>query len=449
MSMADTAGRTDVDLAAYKLGYCELGRIFTCFSHLLLRHARQLGSKRLAFVSRDGDLLMRCTARMVERIGRAERPALSYVHISRQTSFLPALNVIDSSVLDAALEIRGERAALAAALTYLGMPLAPIASILARLSIDPDRSDISPETISVLVADEQFRLAVRQEGDRQRSLLAAYLEQEHIGNGVATLLVDIGWRGSILTNINSAFSKAAAFEPLAGAFLGLWSEGKPLSGFPAGTVGLIADIRRRRNVLEASAWFAAFLLEAVCRANEGTTVGYQVQGERVAPILAGDSESRRAEEQAAPLATEIRRGIMDYLEEHGATSEWLNAPEDTLRIRAQRSLLRLACFPRAGEIEVGARLVHTEGHTPNWSANLINSVEIGPLAHPRRWLAGLASPWRTGYIGRTGGPALASAFLLLESVLLALPPDARLLLARMARRAAGGNLRPPSKRRIP
>ena len=442
MSMEKPANKPDVTQSAYKLGYNELGSIFVCFSHLLLRHARQMDCQRLAFVSRDGDLLMRCTERLAKCIGGADWPAFSYVHASRQASFLPALKTIEKSALEVALEIRGERASLSAALTYLGMPLMPISAILARLAIDPYRSDISPEAISILVGDEQFRLAVRQESDRQKALLAAYLEQEHIGNGIVTLLVDIGWRGSILTNINSAFSGTAGFEPLAGAFFGLWSEDKSPSGFPAGTVGVLADIRRRRNVLEAAAWFSAFLLEAICRANEGTTVGYEPRGEKIEPILAGDSESRRAEDRVMPLVAEIRRGIMNFIDEHGASDEWLAASEKQLRKHAQRSLLRLACFPRAGEIAVGAQLVHTEGHTPDWWAHLIDSPGISPISHPLRWIAGLASPWRAGYIRHTGGPVLALGFLLLESALLAVSPNARSLLTRVARRAAGGANRP-------
>lgn len=441
MSVADSTSRPDVHRAAYTLGYRELGSIFACFSHLLLKQARQVGSRRLAFVSRDGDLLMRCTARLAEHIGDMDRPIFSYVYISRQTSFLPALDAIDKSALEAALAVRGERATLSAALTYLGMPLAPIASVLVRLAVDPERSDVSPDTISVLVADEQFQFAVQRESDRQRTLLAAYLEQEHIGTGATTLLVDIGWRGSILTNINSAFPATTAFDPPAAAFLGLWSEGKVPSGFPAGTVGLLADIRRRRNILEASAWLAAFLLEAVCRANEGTTVGYELRGDKVMPILASDSKSRRAEERALPVVTEIRRGIMDFIDERAASREWLTASSGQLRRRAQRSLLRLACFPRAEEIEVGAQLVHTEGHTPDWWTYLIDASGAGPMSRPRRWLAGLASPWRAGYIRHTGGPFLAAGFMLLESALLAVSPNVRAVLSRMARRVAGGTLR--------
>lgn len=449
MSPVALATQPDSDSAAYRLGYRELSGAFTCFSHLLLRHGRQRGSRHMAFVARDGDLLMRCTARLIERLGDNDQPTLSYVNISRRTSFLPALGTIDAEMLGAAFEVRGNRARLSEALAYLGMSLAPIAPVLARLAIDPEKSDASSEAISTLVADEQFQLAVRRESDRQRALLAAYLKQENIGTGAATLLVDIGWRGSILTNLQQAFSRESAFEPPAGAFLGLWSEGKALPEFPAGTIGLLADIRRRRNALEASPWFAAFLLEAVCRANEGTTIGYEILGNKVAPILAGDSESRKSEEKATPIVAEIRRGILDFIEEHGTESRWLTASDDMLRRRAQNSLLRLACFPQAQNLAIGARLVHTEGHTPDWWIHLVDPVGANPVLHPRRWLAGLASPWRTGYIHHTGGPILAAGFLILESLLLACPPDVRTLLTRTARKSADGSFRTTYSRHIP
>lgn len=441
--------RSDIELAAYKVGYRELGAVLTCFSHLLLRLAHRMGSGHLAFVARDGELLMRSTMRLVERLDQPDRHTFSYVHLSRQTSFLPALETLDEKTLGAAFAVRGDKGTLSEALAYLGMPLAPIAVILARLDISPERTDLSPGDTAKLIADEQFQQAVRTEGARKKALLEAYLAQERIGAGPATLLVDIGWRGSILANLATAFSEDEAFKAPTGAFLGLWSETEIPSKLPASAIGLIADMRRRRNALEASAWFAAFLLEAVCRANEGTTVGYEFRGNKVVPILAGDSESRRAEAEAAPIVTAIRRGVMDFIDGHGAAREWIDASEKALRLRAQRSLLRLACFPRNEEILVGRRLVHTEGHAPEWWTPLIAPTGPRPIIHPRRWLAGLASPWRAGYVQHTGGPLLAAGFLLMESVLLASSPNVRNLLSQLARRAADGSFRHSAKRRTP
>ncbi len=271
----------------------------------------------------------------------------------------------------------------------------------------------------------------------EKALLAAYLEQENIGTSAATLLVNIGWRGTIPANLQAAFAGKAAFVAPAGVFLGLWSESGPPTRLPAGSVGLLADIRRQRNIFEGAAWYAAFLLEAVCRADEGTTLGHELRDGKVVPFLADATTSRRAEAQAASLVAEIRRGIMDYIDEHGADAAWSAASDAQLRRQAQRSLLRLACFPTAEEIAIGARLVHTEGQAPDWWVHLIDpNATANPLLAPRRWLTGLASPWRTGYIRHTGGPILAAAYLCLESILLASPPHFRALLAQLARRTA-------------
>lgn len=418
--------------AAYDFGYKSLGKVFVCFGHLLLRHARRLGVTRLAFVARDGDLLMRSTARLCESIGEVDRWALSYVSLSRQASFLPALESIDEAALAAAAAVCGERGSVAEALRYLGMPLAPLVPVFDRLSISPEGPAVAIDAMARLVADRQFQSCVRQESERQRTLLAAYLQQENIGAGAAALLVDIGWRGSILANLKAAFSPDSGFAAPPGAFLGLWSEGRPLPALPPGTVGLLADARCRNNVLEAAAWFAAFLLEAVCRANEGTTTGYEMRDGKVAPVLAGDSASRRAEAETAPMVTEIQRGILDFVDEHGAADCWLQASDDSLRRRAQRTLLRLACFPSKAELRVGAQLVHSEGHAPNWWSRLIEDRDLPSPWCPRRWLAGLASPWRTGYIRCTGGPLLAAAFLIFESLLLATSPGIRAAITRLA-----------------
>lgn len=425
--------------AAYRLGHDALGQVFTCFGHLLLRHAERTGRHRLAFVARDGDLLMHVAQRLIVLTGMTKRTACTYVHLSRQATFLPALRFIDAASIEKARGVRTGNGSLAKALAYLGLPLASIAPVLDLLDIDPHAPDISPDAVNRLLADERFRQTVHEEYERQRALLAAYLVQEHIGTDATTLLVDIGWRGTILTNLRSACSDQTDFHLPAGAFLGLWSEHSPPTELPMEAIGLLADMRRSRNIFESAAWFAAFLLEAVCRADEGTTLTYESRGGRIVPIMASDSASRRAERQATPVVKEIRRGVMDYIETHGSDARWSGESDELLRRRARRSLLRLACFPTAAEVAVGTLLVHTEGQAPDWWAYLIYPRKT---VSPRTWLAGLASPWRTGYIRHTGGPVLATAHLLLESALLVIPAEFRLSLARLARRVAGGADRP-------
>ena len=69
-----------------------------------------------------------------------------------------------------------------------------------------------------------------------------------------------------------------------------------------------------------------------------------------------------------------------------------------------------------------------------WSAPLIASPLHRPWGSPRAWMAGLASPWRTGYLMATGGVLLAGAYALLEAALLAAPAHWRTALRDAARR---------------
>ena len=81
----------------------------------------------------------------------------------------------------------------------------------------------------------------------------------------------------------------------------------------------------------------------------------------------------------------------------------------------------LAFFPTGDEIEAVSGLAHTEGHVTSWSRPLIDAERPSPVFSPRRWLGGLTSPWRSGYVMATGGRVLASLFVALESLLVAFP----------------------------
>jgi hypothetical protein len=99
--------------------------------------------------------------------------------------------------------------------------------------------------------------------------------------------------------------------------------------------------------------------------------------------------------------------------------------EKRLRRRVQRRMLRLAFFPRAWELEAVAAMVHTESHAEDWSQPLVSPVRVHPWRSPRRWMEGLSSPWRSGYVAATGGYPFALAFFCLETILTASPPSLR------------------------
>jgi FMN phosphatase YigB (HAD superfamily) len=72
------------DDPAFIVGYSVFGPILVAFTRLLLAQAERDGAKVLAFVARDGDLLLRLARILSRALPEEERPFLSYLHLSRR-----------------------------------------------------------------------------------------------------------------------------------------------------------------------------------------------------------------------------------------------------------------------------------------------------------------------------------------------------------------------------
>ena len=402
----------DADIA-YRFGHEVLGPVFSTFAKLLTREVRHRGWQRLAFIARDGDLLREVMRRWLDAQPSRPQPVLDYIYLSRRATALAASRRIDAAALTQQQEIRAPGSLLARTLAFHGLA----AQVL------PDNID-----------DPRFQAAVAEAAAAQTELLADYLNQERLGTDDTTLLVDIGWRASIQQALNRAFAGASAFKPLPACYLGLWADTAKLPAAPA--MGLLGDRFRRRSLWESAPWQAAFLLEPICRAAHGTVLGYARDAAGwVQPQLDENSPTRLAELGAQSQADAIRQGLLDYVAQ-AALATQVPEPTQRLRRRAQLKLLRLAWLPNLAEVSLLSGLVHTESHVADWAPALVSHERPSPWRSPRRWLAGLASPWRGGYVAVTVGRLGGLAFLGLEALLIAFPATRRRLQA-WARRAAG------------
>ena len=405
---------------AYRLGYASLGPALAVFCHLLVVQAARRGLGRLAFVSRDGDLLMKATAALLANAPFLPAVRLDYLHCSRRAVALPALERLDAEALAQAGAIKAGGPEQARLFAYFGL--------------DPGAlpPDCQGRPLGDLLGEAGFQAHVADRARGQRALLKDYLAQAGLLGRAGAALVDVGWKGTIQASLARAFAGDPDYPGLPGFYLGLWSE----TGQPPvpGAEGLLGD--GTRSLREAAPWHLAFLFEAVCRAREGTVLGYERLGDgRVAPVLETGGPARGAERAGEDAAERVRAGILDRVAWYGRTLTPAG-PFRNARFRAQAGLLRLAFFPRAWELEAVASLVHTESHAPAWSEPLLDPARPSPLTSPRRWLRGLASPWRAGYVAATGGWPLAGAFFLFEAF-LARYPRTWARLRGLARRLAG------------
>ncbi len=416
----------------FRVGYQSLGPIFAAFSQLLLTESRDRGIGRLAFVARDGDLLQEATARLAASAQCLDVPAMKYVYFSRRSVALPHLGTLDAEALRQVRSIRCGGPLLERLLAYFCIDLGALPDDLARKVHD------DPPDVDAFLADPRLRGIVDERRVIYESMLEGYLRQEGLWGAKETAaLVDVGWRATIQTALNETFVDRSGFTPMAGFYVGLWSESGPLPSPGAPAWGLLCDLRRGRGLLEGAFWQLALVFEAVCRASHGTVIGYERDAaDRVQPVLAAGTAAREAELTREERIARIREGILAHIDSWGESiGPSLPVPLG-LRLRTQWHAFRLAFFPRRWEIRALGDLVHTESHAETWSVPLISVQRPSPLTAPREWVAGLASPWRSGYVAATGGPLLSLVFVLVEGLLTRFP-SIRTRLQEITRRWAG------------
>jgi hypothetical protein len=425
----------NVDLAR-KIGQEILGPIFTGWGHLLLRAASRRRLRRMFFVARDGFLLQQVCAELLKLEDLEEPPSLEYLHLSRRSTLLPARGTIDAEGIESALAVRAGELTLASLLEYHGIVEEHYLPVLGDLDTTPETPVISPRQGLQLLKVAELGTLMEVEAAEQRAALLDFLLAGHdIASGSAAL-VDIGWRGSIQRNLSQALLSIPHLAPPAGLYLGLWREDGAAAALPRDAEGLLGDLRRGRTLHESAPWQASLLLEAICRADEGSTQCFHMIDGRGAPIIANSlGQARSAERAGNKLAEAVREGIVDHIQHHAHEDRWRCAEAAVLRHELQACLLRLAFFPSPEEIRLGEHLVHSESHDLRWNAPLVLPRPAHPLRSPRQWLAGLASPWRGGYVMATSRFA-ARIHRSAESILIALPPRSRENVRRVALRLA-------------
>lgn len=419
----EAAAASAIPAYAYDLGYAGLGRVFAGFAELLLDEARRRNVQQLAFLARDGHFLMEASERLARFLSDAPDLRTRYVHVSRRSALLASRDRLTAADVHEALHVRAAGGPMHRVLAYFNIDPTAVAGAVSSAGYMSINAVSKECDILRVVESPLFVQTVRAEHVRQRELLEAYLDQQAVFD-LDTALVDVGWRGSIQAALHAAFPARFAKRSLHGLYVGYWSEAD-LRLRPDSCIGLLSDMRRRRTVTEGSAWYLAALLEAVCRADEGTTLGYSMDENGVVkPMLASSDRSRDAEQASSITARSVRQGVLDYID-HYLRYRPRGLDLQSLRADIQDRLRRLSFYPTQEEIAVGMQLMHTESHAPDWSVPLIYTDMPNPVLHPLRWMHGLRSPWRGAYVKATGGELGATAALAAEAALLLLPQGVR------------------------
>jgi FMN phosphatase YigB (HAD superfamily) len=264
----------------------------------VLLQARQIGLKRLYFVSRDGQILLKIAQRLLPKLNIDCE--LRYIYGSRSAWNLPALVSLDrerasqmlkrsSWVLDATTEI-----SIRDFLARVSITPEEIGDSLAAVGLQkPDWEKVlSPSAQRVfhpLLDNGQVKDLILQKAAQQHEVLMKYLAQEKLLDATPKGLVDLGWFGSSYDALSPVLKSNSATLDV-GLFFGLRSNSK--SDRDPSKKAYFFDERSHTGFTSGLPGLGIVPLEIFCAADHGTVVSFVDKNGLAFPLFRGKANQR-------------------------------------------------------------------------------------------------------------------------------------------------------------
>lgn len=179
-----------------------VGVVVHAYLTWVLGECLRLGVRRAYFVSREGATL----ARAFNALARAQggpRVRATYLPASRLATFLPSLDQLSIASLSR-LWRQYPRQTLDQLLRNLSLPREEFATLAARHGLPLDRVVEDLAQLREFFDDAAVQQAFTRHRDEARASLGRYLLRKGFFADRAVVMGDVGWKGSIQTNIEHA-----------------------------------------------------------------------------------------------------------------------------------------------------------------------------------------------------------------------------------------------------
>lgn len=253
----------------------------------LAAQARERGLSRLYFVSRDGEALLEVARPLLAVL--APEVECRYLYGSRQ-SWMLAGSGMSEDVLAAWLAPKPESTARTA-LARAGLDVEEIWRETRLSWADPATADrplsvSAAQGLSQDLLQEPLRSRILRQAQDSAELALAYVRQEGFTDGIASGLVDLGWRGHSARAFDQLVRQVGG-RPVHHMFVGLFEAARVVRSAPDAPsmsvwlfdqdAGRVPDARSftRPNVV----------LEMFCAGSEGRVLRYGRDGDVVVPVL--------------------------------------------------------------------------------------------------------------------------------------------------------------------
>lgn len=284
----------------WRTGAGVAGPVLTAFALWILQRAGALGIRRLYFLARDGQILLRTANSLLS--GRDDGFELRYLHASRQAWHPAAIVHLDESDFDWLFEGVGGPTLNQVAARLLLEP-ALLSGALGGEGARPPDPELPLqaamlERLRAALSSTPLREVVLAQSRALRENAIGYLRQEGLLDDLPYAIVDIGWNGRLQRSLGKmlAAEKGVSVHTR-GLYFGLWRKprahaGDHMEAFFHDPDTASAHLRPLCN---------GPLLEQFTEADHGTTIGYARVDAQWRPVL---KEAHNVRALAWGLATQ-------------------------------------------------------------------------------------------------------------------------------------------------
>ena len=402
--------RDDGDLD-YELGQT-LAPGFVAYVMETVELARRRDVHTIYFLAREGLTFLQIYARLLRKgILGARPPRARYLHVSRASTILPAMNALSWGDLQRFWR-QYPNQTLLSLLNNLSLPADPFVGLAAAVGLtNPKRRLDDPKydrEFRCFLESREVHAAFVKHRDDARATLRDYLAYRGLWGQERVVIADIGWKGSMQDNLARAFHDAPGFPELFGSYFALSAEGEvhPRSH----KHGCLADFRRG-DPEELDLFRNSAIYEMVTQATHGSTVGYARRADNSAAVLPVLKEYEIERENAQRYFKSARRGVDDWTRDFCQVYALSPFTGEELRAGSLARALDYIRYPTKEQAEAFLRYSHVESFGVHHVSRFGFEVSLRELVSrsPRATWKELQrrfehTMWREGVVRRTGFP---------------------------------------------
>lgn len=303
----------------------------------IVTEAEKQGIKRLYFLARDGFLMQEAAETICK--SRKNGIVCSYFFCSRYALRMAAYHFLDETAYER-IFLHAYRQTAHCLLQRVGLDANERKRIYADISFQCEheqkilsRSEFD-SFCTMLKSSPKFREILMQKSEAAYPDIMAYIRQEGMQDYDTVGIVDLGWTGSLQATLRRLLDSEHIRTKITGFYIGM------LDAPPKriGSVYYTWLFDEKETLVKA--WFAHNLMECICSAPHGMTMGYQSCQGKMIPILA---DKENPSERSKRIRGMIARFMLSFEENTVYQSRY--------KVIALRLLKKLMLSPTEEEVQ--------------------------------------------------------------------------------------------------